>query len=88
MTTTNISLQNQLHDLADVRRALYEAEAKEMKGVTAQSLIKIKKFYTTNETDTVIGFLLNSLTKFFSGKDNANYVEHGTEYFKTVDEFQ
>jgi hypothetical protein len=50
----NTSLQNQLHDLADVRRALYEAEAKEMKGVTAQSLIKIRKFYTTNETDTVI----------------------------------
>lgn len=31
----NTSLQNQLHDLADVRRTLYEAEAKEMKGVTA-----------------------------------------------------
>lgn len=88
LITNTTTLKNQLADLADIKRALYEAEAKEMKGVKAQNLKNIKSFYSKNETDTVIAFLLNSLTKFFTGKDNTNYGEHGAEFFKTVDEFQ
>lgn len=64
-----------LRDLMEVKRQLIEAETKEMKSINKKNLTAIKGYIQKNPNDNVISFVLDSMTKFFTGSATATYAQ-------------
>lgn len=59
-----------------------------MKGIDKKNLAAIKKFHAQNDTDKVVSFILDSLTRFMKGEPNATYNQAGAALFVNVDDLQ
>lgn len=77
-----------LRDLVEVKRQLFEAEAKEMKNINKKNLAAIKGYIQKNPSDKVVSFVLDSLTKFFVGLSSATYAQQGSTFFTSVEDLQ
>jgi hypothetical protein len=77
-----------LHDLVEIKKGLSEAEAKELKNINKKNFEKITKYAKVHPGDQVVTFLLDSLTKFFSGDAKATFVSQGAPYFTSADDLQ
>jgi hypothetical protein len=64
-----------LKDLMEVKRQLFEAETKEMKNINKKNLTAIKGYIQKNPNDNCISFVLDSMTKFFTGSATATYAQ-------------
>lgn len=84
----NKKLEGLIKDHGEVKRQLYEAETKEMKGINKKNLAKIKSFYSKKQDDKVVSFVLDSLTKFLDGNQTATYQANGLSYFTSADDLQ
>lgn len=67
---------------------MFESETKEMKSIDKKNLAAIKNYIQSNSTDNVVAFVLDSMTKFFTGSSTATYAQQGQSYFTNVDELQ
>lgn len=72
----------------EVKRQLFESETKEMKNIDKKNLAAIKNYIQSNSTDNVVAFVLDSMTKFFTGSSTATYAQQGQSFFTNVDELQ
>ena len=73
--TNNLKpLQNQLSDLSEVKKQLFESLIKEMKNISKKNFNKITMYSKVNSTDIVVTFLLDSITKFLSGDAKATFI--------------
>lgn len=72
----------------EVKRQLFEAETKEMKNINKKNLTAIKGFIQKNPDDNVISFVLDSMTKFFTGSATATYAQQGQSFFSSSDDLQ
>lgn len=61
---------------------------KEIKNINHKNIKKITKFTEIFSTDVVTTFVLDSLTKFFTGDSKATYIGQGAAYFMNADDFQ
>jgi len=66
------NLKTKFDEIKEVKNVLLETIMKEMRGIEKKNLQSIKKF-AEKESDFVIIFILDSFTKFFTGKKTATY---------------
>lgn len=76
-----------ISDLQEIKKGLFEQVMKEFKGVTPDKLSRVTKNVRDNGDEEVGIFLLDSLTKFFTGNPDSTYISDGQDFFKTVDDF-
>lgn len=61
---------------------------KEMKNITQKNFEKITKYAKVHSTDIVVTFVLDSMTKFFTGDSKATFVGQGALYFTNAEDLQ
>lgn len=72
-------------ELKETKKSLFEAISKEMKGVDAKKLAKVKKMYNRDKYCT---FVLDTMTQFIEARENATYAQTNDSHTKNVEEFQ
>lgn len=67
-------LRDQLRDLEEVKKQLFAALIKEMLNVNKKNFKKITNYAQEIETDVVVNFLVDSITKFLCCDDKATFL--------------
>lgn len=74
------STRNQLSDLADMRKQLSEAQAKEVKQIDAKKLEAINRQMSV-DNDPNLAFILNNMAKFLDMNEKSDYFSCKSKYF-------
>ncbi len=78
--------RNQMNDLADVRKQLGEAQAKEIKQIDSKKLERINRMIQT-DNDPHLVFILDNMARFMDGNEKASYHSTRDKFFASHQAF-
>lgn len=77
---------NQMNDLADVRKQLGEAVAKEMKNIDKKRFEKVTRQMQMN-SDPHVGFVMDNLSRFLAEDEKSSYNATSDKYWSSHESF-